>query len=204
MSLEPESPDRGPGRPSDGPYLLHMHDDLERARAKWGYRGSQRPPFAVDPGPREESVWDYPRPPRLDPDSREVRVLYKGTVVAESARAVRVLETASPPVFYLPPDDVRTEHLTHGAGTSLCEWKGAASYWSLALDGSDIPNVGWSYEQPFPEFTAIQSYMSFYPGKLECYVGAHRVLPQAGGFYGGWVTPEIVGPFKGEPGTAGW
>lgn len=181
-----------------------MGEDLERARAKWIYRGWHRPPFAIDPGPGEESVWDYPRPPRLELDSRQVRVLCRDTVVAESSRAIRVLETAGPPVFYLPPEDARTEHLVRVESTSLCEWKGTTSYWSLSVEGIEVPNVAWSYEQPFTGFAVIQGYLSFYPGKLECYVGEHRVLPQAGGFYGGWVTPEIIGPFKGEPGTSDW
>lgn len=178
--------------------------DLERARAGWQYRGSTRPPFAVEPGPRQESVWDYPRPPRVDPDSRSVRVRYEGTIIAESTDAVRVLETASPPVFYLPPGDARMDLLDRQGGGSICEWKGSATYWALSHRGVYLPNAGWSYEDPFEGFEAIRGYLGFYPAKLECYVGTHRVEPQPGGFYGGWVTPEIVGPFKGEAGTAGW
>ena len=117
---------------------------------------------------------------------------------------MRVLETASPPVFYLPPDDVRTELLARERGRSMCEWKGPATYWSLKADGREVSHCAWSYERPFPEFTEIRGYLSFYPSKLECYVDGHRVEPQPGGFYGGWVTPEVVGPFKGEPGTGGW
>lgn len=187
------------------PYGFTMNeDDLERARAKWIHRGSRRPPWAIPPGPGQESVWDYPRPPRLEPDLRLVRVLHEGTVIAESRRSVRVLETAGPPVFYLPPDDVRTELLSHGTGGSHCEWKGGATYWSLCLDTGEVLNVGWSYERPYPEFAAIGGYLSFYPARLECYVGDQRVQPQPGGFYGGWITPEIVGPFKGEESTSDW
>lgn len=178
--------------------------DLKRVRAQWSHRGSSRPPWAIDPRPGQESVWDYPRPPRLDPDDRLVRVVHGAIIIAESRRAIRALETASPPTFYIPPRDVRMESLVRGRGTSLCEWKGNASYWSLRTSGGEIPNVGWSYERPCIEFMAIQGYLSFYPAKVECYIGRERAQPQPGGFYGGWVTEEIVGPFKGEPGTAGW
>ena len=141
-------------------------NDLARARAQWNHRGSGRPKWAVAPGENQESVWDYPRPPRLDPDSRLVRVVLGDTVIAESHRAIRVLETASPPSFYIPPQDVRTELLTRAPGASLCEWKGSATYWSLCLDGQEIRNVAWSYEQPFVDFASLRGYLSFYPGKL--------------------------------------
>lgn len=179
-------------------------DDLERARAQWSHRGSRRPAWALEPVPGQESVWDYPRPPRIDPDSRLVRVLHGDTVIAESREAIRILETASPPTFYIPPNDVRMELLSPTRGSSLCEWKGPASYWSLRFGGHEIPNVAWSYEKPFADFTQIRGYLGFYPSKLECYVDDDHVEPQPGGFYGGWVTPEVVGPFKGEPGTGGW
>ncbi len=168
------------------------------------HRGGARPDWAIEPGPGQESVWDYPRPPRIELDSRIVRVLYEDTLLAETGRALRVLETASPPTYYIPPDDVRTDLLVAGRGTSLCEWKGVASYWSLQIGANEIPNVAWSYEQPFAEFAEIAGYVSFYPAKVGCYVDHHRVEPQTGGFYGGWITPEVVGPFKGDPGTGGW
>lgn len=181
-----------------------MHADLERARASWKHRGAKRPPWAIEPGPGQESVWDYPRPPRLEPDSRRVRVMHDSVLLAETNRAIRVLETASPPTFYIPRSDVAMVLLTEAAGGSHCEWKGAATYWSLRGDSAFMSHVGWSYEEPYPEFTAIRGYLSFYPAKLDCYVGAVRAAPQPGGFYGGWVTPDVVGPFKGEPGTGGW
>ncbi|MDH3201099.1 MAG: DUF427 domain-containing protein [Myxococcales bacterium] len=179
-------------------------DDLERARGQWTHRGDGRPTWAIEPKPGQESVWDYPRPPTLDPDSRLVRVVFTNMVIAETGRSIRVLETASPPTFYIPPDDVRTELLMPGRGASQCEWKGTASYWSLRIDPNEITNVAWSYEDPNPEFTMIRGYLGFYPSKVQCYVDGNRVAPQPGGFYGGWVTEEIVGPFKGEPGTGGW
>ena len=179
-------------------------DDLDQARAHWSHRGARRPDWAIEPGPGEESVWDYPRPPRLEDDARLVRVLCGSTIIAESRRTLRILETASPPTFYIPPQDVRTDLLSRARGASLCEWKGSATYWSLCIDGQELPNVAWSYEQPFADFTRILGYLGFYPSKLECHVDGHRVAPQSGGFYGGWVTPEVVGPFKGDRGTGGW
>jgi len=178
--------------------------DLERARAQWTNRGSTRPPWAIEPKSGQESVWDYPRPPRLDPDRRLVRVLHGPMILAESRRAIRVLETASPPTFYIPPSDVRTEFLVQARGVSHCEWKGEASYWSLRTDAGEIPNIGWSYERPCPEFMALQGYLSFYPARVECYVAAERAHPQPGGFYGGWITSDVLGPFKGDPGTHSW
>ncbi len=179
-------------------------DDLERVRGQWAHRGGGRPSWAIEPGPGQESVWDYPRPPRLDSDSRQVRVVFMNMVIAETRRSIRVLETASPPTFYIPRDDVRTDLLTPGRGASHCEWKGEASYWSLRVAPNEIANVAWSYEDPYPEFKMIQGHLAFYPSKVQCYVDGGRVAPQPGGFYGGWVTEEIVGPFKGEPGTGGW
>ena len=148
-------------------------------------------------------MWDYPRPPRIELDKRLVTVGYAGATIAETNRAYRVLETASPPTFYLPPGDVQLEQLVRVSGSSHCEWKGEATYLSLSADPS-LGAVAWTYRRPYAEFEALRDCVSFYPSKLECSVGGERVAPQPGGFYGGWVTPEIVGPFKGEPGTADW
>jgi uncharacterized protein (DUF427 family) len=117
---------------------------------------------------------------------------------------VRVLETASPPTFYLPPEDVRVDLLQEASGSSLCEWKGRARYWSIVAGDGQLDSAAWSYEEPFDGFTEIAGYFSFYPAVLECYVDSVRVEPQPGGLYGGWITPEVVGPFKGEPGTESW
>ncbi|NNE17373.1 MAG: DUF427 domain-containing protein [Myxococcales bacterium] len=179
-------------------------DELAESRAQWRHRGSGRPDWAIQPGPGQESVWDYPRPPRLEADTRLVRVVWRNAVIAESSQAIRVLETASPPTFYIPPQDVRTELLSRARGASLCEWKGSATYWSLDVDGRTIDQAAWSYEAPFIDFVGIRGYFGFYPSKLECYVGEHRATAQSGGFYGGWVTADVVGPFKGEPGTGAW
>ena len=126
-------------------------------------------------------------------------------MIANTNRAIRVLETASPPTFYLPPNDVQINLLEVAAGNSLCEWKGQARYWSVVLpEREPIRSAAWSYEEPFDGFERIAGYLSFYPGRLECYVGGERVAPQPGNLYGGWVTPEVVGPFKGGPGTESW
>ena len=174
---------------------------LQRARDGWTHRGHARPAFADVPGPGQESVWDYPRPPAIALDHRTVEVGDPDGVVASTSRAVRILETSHPPAFYLPPDSVRPGRLTTAAGASHCEWKGAAEY--LALPGSPEP-VGWRYPDPYPEFAAYAGWVSFYPGRVRCTVDGELVRPQAGGFYGGWITDDVVGPFKGEPGTSGW
>lgn len=159
----------------------------------------------VKPGPRQESVWDYPRPPRLEPSTRRVRVIFYGEIVAETTRAIRVLETSHPPAYYIPPVDIRMDWLARTKHTSYCEFKGIAYYWSLTVNGQKSANVAWAYANPSPGYETIKDYLAFYPGRVEaCYVDDERVQPQAGNFYGGWITSEIVGPFKGEPGTQGW
>lgn len=170
----------------------------------WNFIGQKRPSFAIEPSDGQESVWDYPRPPVCVEDSREVVVRQGGIVIAKSTRSVRVLETASPPTFYIPPADVNLDLLTKTSGSSFCEWKGAATYWSLESGDQKIQNVGWSYAAPSQPFASIQNYLSFYPAKVECVVDDEIVRQQPGGFYGGWVTDEIIGPYKGEPGTGGW
>ena len=176
-----------------------------QARKKWEYRGQVRPSFAEHVDEGKESVWDYPRPPRVEEDRREVVVKWNEALLATTNRAIRVLETASPPTFYLPPNDVRINLLEEAPGNSLCEWKGQARYWSIVFpECQPLRNVAWSYEDPFEGFERIAGYFSFYPGRLECYVGGMRVKAQPGNIYGGWVTSEVVGPFKGRPGTESW
>ena len=170
----------------------------------WRYYGQQRPAFAVAPGPGEESVWDYPRPPRIEMDPREVIVRVGEVVVAQTRDACRVLETASPPTFYIPRNDVDEDHIRPAAGASSCEWKGKARYWTVAVRPLVLESVGWSYDEPRPAFDRIRGWMSFYPGRIDCYVAGMKVMPQPGEFYGGWITPDVVGPFKGAPGSSGW
>jgi uncharacterized protein (DUF427 family) len=179
-------------------------DDLERARSAWQSRGQARPAGAVEPGPGQESVWDYPRPPVVVNDTRLVQVSLNRTLIAETRAARRVLETASPSTFYLPPESVRADCLQRDNESSFCEWKGQAAYFSVCVGTFCVEHAAWTYPEPFAEFAAIKHYVAFYPGRLECYVDGERVQAQAGGFYGGWITREIVGPFKGEPGTSGW
>ena len=168
----------------------------------WQYTGQQRPPFAEAPGPGQESVWDYPRPPALVACESLVEVVSGDMTIARTGTALRVLETASPPTYYLPGADVDWSQLVRTADSSYCEWKGQATYWALAADPGRP--VAWSYEQPSERFAPIDGHVSFYPGRIPCYVDGERVLPQPGEFYGGWVTSRIVGPFKGEPGTGHW
>lgn len=180
---------------------------LEAARAHWNWRGQTRPPFAVDPLPGQVSVWDFPRPPRVAHDAREVVIRWGDVEVARTHRAVLVLETAHPPGFYIPWADVNRSLLQASPGTSFCEWKGPASYWSLvSLDKTmrTLPNVAWSYPKPMEGAEALADCVAFYSANLNCTVGGEKVSPQLGGFYGGWITPELVGPFKGEAGTQGW
>lgn len=176
---------------------------LERARAMWRYVGEDRPPFALAPGPGQQSVWDYPRPPRLAPDAREVIVKAGDIEVARSARTLRLLETASPPTFYIPAADVRTDLLVPAEGSSHCEWKGRERYWSLKLLAGR-ERVAWSYPEPLPPYEALADHFGFYPQWLDCFVDGVRVQPQPGGHYAGWITPELAGPFKGEAGSHGW
>lgn len=173
-----------------------------RARAGWRWNGSERPDFASPTSPGQESVWDYPRPPRIAVDPRRVVVKFEGAVIADTLDALRVLETASPPTFYVPRTDLRMELLRPARGSSRCEWKGEAEYWTVRTpEGHRAERAGWSYPDPLPEFAGIRGHISFYPSKVECTVDEEPVRPQPGGFYGGWVTSEVVGPFKGEPGV---
>jgi uncharacterized protein (DUF427 family) len=184
--------------------MTRLPSDLAAARDQWHWRGDARPPFAVIPGPGQSSVWDFPRPPRLEADSREVVIRWGGLEVARTTRAVRVLETAHPPSFYLPLEDIAQQLLRPAPGSSFCEWKGPARYWSLVDKDRRLDGVAWSYPRPLAGAEPLASRMAFYPAPLECTVGGQPVSAQPGGFYGGWVTPELVGPFKGEPGTSSW
>ncbi len=170
----------------------------------WQYNGSKRPPFADTPRPDQESVWDFPRPPALERTDRHVEVRSGDTVIARTDRAWRVLETASPPTYYVAEADlVEPQALVPVAGSSFCEWKGTARYWALR-HRADEQTVGWSYASPNRRFAPLEGCFSFYPAHVACFVDGERVQPQPGGFYGGWVTRDLAGPWKGEPGTGHW
>jgi uncharacterized protein (DUF427 family) len=151
-----------------------------------------------------ESVWAYPRPPRVESDDRHVRVLSDDIVIADTRRSARVLETSHPPVFYIPPDDVDFDLLQPSRRRTFCEFKGEAIYWDLATGERLVSNAAWSYPRPTPQYDIIAGWLAFYPSLLECFVDDEKVGAQQGDFYGGWITSEVEGPFKGAPGTWGW
>jgi uncharacterized protein (DUF427 family) len=136
---------------------------------------------------------------------RHIQVIFNGVVIAETRRAKRVLETSHPPVYYIPPEDVRVAYLTPTRDTSFCEWKGAARYYSVAVNGETASAAAWYYPEPSAPYAGLRGYVAFYPARMDaCLVDGERVQPQPGDFYGGWITHEIVGPFKGASGTRGW
>ncbi|GEP07954.1 hypothetical protein MOX02_59920 [Methylobacterium oxalidis] len=150
-------------------------------------------------------MWDYPRPPRLEPVPERLRVVFDGVTIADSVRGWRVLETSHPPTYYLPPDDILPGALASAEGSSFCEWKGRAVYYDVIGPQRRIRRMAWAYPKPSAPFAALTNHIAFYAGPMDaCFVGEERVTPQPGGFYGGWVTGRVVGPFKGEPGTEGW
>ncbi|MBK1988031.1 DUF427 domain-containing protein [Sphaerospermopsis aphanizomenoides BCCUSP55] len=162
-------------------------------------------PQPIPPQPGQESVWDYPRPAILQDTDKHIKVIFNGIVLAETTKAKRVLETSHPPSYYIPADDIKTEYLIATSRKSICEWKGVSEYYDISVGDKYINNAAWRYIQPTPNFINIQEYFSLYPSLMDaCYVNDELVKPQAGGFYGGWITSDIVGPFKGEPGTWGW
>lgn len=156
-------------------------------------------------GPGQESVWDYPRPPRLEPSGRRIQLEFGGVRIADTRAAQRVLETSHPPVYYVPPEDVRMDLLEASPRTSYCEWKGVARYWTIRVGSARSEDAAWSYPSPTPGFEAIRDHLAFYPSRVDaCFVDGERVAAQPGDFYGGWITADVVGPFKGDPGSGGW
>ncbi|MFC0003756.1 DUF427 domain-containing protein [Micromonospora siamensis] len=152
-----------------------------------------------------ESVWDYPRPPRLERTLRRITVVHAGVTVVDSDRCWRVLETSHPPVYYVPRDEITGARLVPTDRRTWCEWKGEASYWDLAVGDVRVREAAWSYERPTPPYADLAGAVAFYPGRVdECRVDGERVQVQPGDFYGGWITADLVGPFKGAPGTLGW
>ena len=159
----------------------------------------------IEPAPGQESVWDYPRPPRVEDTDKHVEVFFNNILIADSTDAKRVLETSSPPVYYIPRQDIEMKYLIPSAKMTVCEWKGAASYYSISVHGRVAENAAWCYPDPAPGYESIRGYVAFYPQMMDaCFVDGELVKAQSGRFYGGWITKDIVGPFKGEPGTEGW
>lgn len=152
-----------------------------------------------------ESVWDYPRPPRLERTGRRITVRHAGVTVVDSDRCWRVLETSHPPVYYVPRAEVTGARLVPDPRRTWCEWKGEASYWDLVVGEVRVREAAWSYEHPTPAYADLTGAVAFYPGRVdECRVDGERVEVQPGDFYGGWITSDVTGPFKGAPGTLGW
>ena len=150
-------------------------------------------------------MWDYPRPPRLEPTTRHLQVRFAGVTVADTRSAYRVLETSQPPAYYLPPGDVALDLLVPVARRTHCEWKGAARYLDLVVGERTSPQAAWCYDDPTPAFAPIAGHLAFYPQRVdECLVDGEVVQANAGDFYGGWITADVVGPFKGAPGTLHW
>jgi uncharacterized protein (DUF427 family) len=162
-------------------------------------------PEPLPVGPGQESVWDYPRPPRLEPAPARLQVVIGGVTIAETTRGYRVLETSHPPNYYFPPDDVASNALLRQDGASFCEWKGRAHYFTVR-GGERVERLAaWCYERPSEPFAPIAGYVAFYPGRMDaCFVDGELVVAQPGDFYGGWITSRVVGPFKGGPGSRAW
>ena len=160
-------------------------------------------PYSTLPG--QESVWNYPRPAVAERTGARIRIVLGGEVIAETREALRTLETSHPPSYYLPPDAIRRGALAPAAGTSFCEWKGHARYFDVIGGGERRSRAAWSYPDPTPAFAMLRDHVAFYAAAVDaCFVDGERVVPQPGGFYGGWITSRVAGPFKGGPGSMGW
>jgi uncharacterized protein (DUF427 family) len=164
-----------------------------------------RRPQRIVPGPGQESVWEYPRPPRVEPSDKHIQIIFNGEIIAETRRAKRVLETSHPPVYYIPPEDVKLQYLERTRQRTFCEYKGVAGYYTLRVGDQRVSDAAWFYEAPSPGYEALTDHVAFYPSKMDaCFVDGEQVQAQPGDFYGGWITRDIVGPFKGDKGTWGW
>jgi uncharacterized protein (DUF427 family) len=162
-------------------------------------------PQPLPPGPGQESVWEYPRPPRLERTTARLQVVLGGQVVADTTEGHRVLETSHPPTYYLPPESFVPGSVRPVSGSTVCEWKGEAAYGDLLGGGVVARRAAWWYPRPTEAFVPIAGHIAVMPGLVDaCFVDGERVVAQPGGFYGGWITSAVVGPFKGAPGTHGW
>ncbi|NES02954.1 MAG: DUF427 domain-containing protein [Okeania sp. SIO2F4] len=162
-------------------------------------------PKPIPPGPGQESVWDYPRPPRVEDVTKPIKIIFNGEVIAETSRAKRALETSHPPNYFIPVEDIKMEYFTPSNHSTYCEWRGRAFYYTLTVGDREAKNVAWYYTDISPAYEELIGHVGFYPRPMDaCYVGDEKVQPQAGDYYAGWITSDIVGPFKGGPGTWGW
>lgn len=177
-------------------------DWVYAARDKWTYRGQKRPPFAIEPKDGQVSVWDFPRPPSVSLVGASVSVYFEDTLLAQTKACIAVKETANPPTYYIPPEGISFHHLVEIETTSWCEWKGKARYW--ALKQSPITPIAWDYPTPFDEYEQLSHYMAFYPHHLRCFIDDEQITPQESKTYAGWITKDLVGPFKGQPGSENW
>ncbi|MHB1016526.1 MAG: DUF427 domain-containing protein [Coriobacteriia bacterium] len=159
----------------------------------------------IRPGPGQESVWDYPRPPLVQPTPKRIEVVFGGEVIAETTHSLRVLETSHPPVYYIPIEDIKVGSLVPSGRSTYCEFKGEAQYFDVCAAGVRAPAAAWTYPDPSPGYRDLTGRVAFSPREMdECRVDGEVVRPQPGSFYGGWITSDIVGPYKGDPGTNGW
>ena len=162
-------------------------------------------PEPIPPQPGQESVWDYPRPPRIEDTTKHIEIIFNGEKIVDTRRAKRGLETSHPPTYYIPVADIKMEYLTKSDRQTYCEWRGWACYYHLTVGDRNALNVAWYYTEIFPDYEELKGHVAFYPRPMDaCYVDGEKVTPQPGDFYAGWITSDIVGPFKGEPGTRGW
>lgn len=158
-----------------------------------------------EPGPGQESVWDYPRPPAIEPVDERLRVEFNGVTIADTTDAYRILETSHPPTYYIPPEDVEMQHLEKESRTTMCEFKGRAVYYTVRVGDRQVKQAAWAYPAPTDRYAELKDHLSFYASKMDrCFVGDEEAHAQEGDFYGGWITDRVVGPFKGGAGTLGW
>ena len=162
-------------------------------------------PEPIAPKPGQESVWDYPRPAELQETDKQVKIIFNDVEIVKSHRPLRVIETSHPPSYYIPAEDIQLQYFTQTPRKTFCEWKGWCCYYDIEVNGKKTSNAAWRFFEPSPNFTAIENCYSFYPSLMDaCYVNDELVTPQPGNFYGGWITSDVAGPFKGEPGTMFW
>lgn len=185
--------------------LTDVPDSLQEQVLKWRNFARQRPEHTPKPSSAQESVWDYPRPPRVESVMAVISVVHRGVTIACSQQAYRVIETSGAPVYYIPTDDIDMQYLQPIELQTLCEWKGSSTYFDVKVGDSNAEAAAWSYPEPWGEFALIAGYIAFHPAKVdECWVNEELATPQPGSYYGGWVTRSVIGPFKGEPGSENW